>query len=168
LSQVDQQIGFFDFEERKVAYATVGHGPVIAFPSWWISHVELEWRDPAFRAFFRALAAEHTVVRYDRIGVGLSDRRRSAAEMSLAFELAVFEALLAHLDIDRCSVVASHAADASAPRSRRGIRSASTRLRSTAARRAASGSHRRRSRRRSSTSCGRRGASARACSSRCS
>ncbi len=102
---MDQQIGFFDFEERKVAYATLGHGPVIAFPAWWISHVELEWRDPAFRAFFAALAAEHTVVRYDRIGVGLSDRRRRAIDMSLASELAVFEALLAHLHIERCSLV---------------------------------------------------------------
>jgi pimeloyl-ACP methyl ester carboxylesterase len=105
LVQVEQQIGFFDFEERKIAYATVGQGPVIAFPSWWISHVELEWRDPAFRSFFTALAVDHTVVRYDRIGVGLSDRRRTAAEMSLASELAVLEALLAHLRIDRCTLV---------------------------------------------------------------
>jgi pimeloyl-ACP methyl ester carboxylesterase/DNA-binding CsgD family transcriptional regulator len=105
LSKVDQQIGFFDFEERKIAYATVGQGPVIAFPSWWISHVELEWRDPAFRAFFATLAANHTVVRYDRLGVGLSDRRRSATEMSLASELTVFEAVLAHLRVERCSIV---------------------------------------------------------------
>ncbi len=102
---MDQQIGFFDFEERKIAYATLGHGPVIAFPAWWISHIELEWRDPAFRAFFAALAAEHTVVRYDRIGVGLSDRRRRTTDMSLASELAVFEALAAHLGVQRCSLV---------------------------------------------------------------
>jgi pimeloyl-ACP methyl ester carboxylesterase/DNA-binding CsgD family transcriptional regulator len=105
LSVVEQQIGFFDFEERKVAYATLGQGPVIVFPSWWLSHIEIEWRDPAFRAFFGALAAEHTVVRYDRIGVGLSDRRRRANDMSLASELALFEALLAHLGVQRCSLV---------------------------------------------------------------
>lgn len=102
---VEQQIGFFDFEERKVAYATLGHGPVIAFPAWWISHVELEWRQPAFREFFATLAAEHMVLRYDRIGVGLSDRRRRAIDRSLESELAVFEALLAHLGIQRCSLV---------------------------------------------------------------
>jgi pimeloyl-ACP methyl ester carboxylesterase/DNA-binding CsgD family transcriptional regulator len=102
---VDQRIGFFDFGKRKIAYATLGNGPVIAFAPWWISHVELEWRDPSFRAFFAALAAEHTVVRYDRIGVGLSDRRRHRADMSLASELAVFEALLGHLGVERCSLV---------------------------------------------------------------
>ncbi len=105
LVAVDQQIGFFDFEERKIAYATLGHGPVIAFPAWWISHVELELREPAFREFFETLAAEHTVLRYDRIGVGLSDRRRRTTDMSLASELAVFEALLAHLGIQRSSLV---------------------------------------------------------------
>jgi pimeloyl-ACP methyl ester carboxylesterase/DNA-binding CsgD family transcriptional regulator len=102
---MDQQIGFFDFEERKVAYALLGHGPVIAFPAWWISHVEQEWRDPAFRAFFEALAEEHTVLRYDRIGVGLSDRRRRSSDMSLASELKLFEALLEHLGVERCSLV---------------------------------------------------------------
>jgi pimeloyl-ACP methyl ester carboxylesterase/DNA-binding CsgD family transcriptional regulator len=102
---VDQQIGFFDFDERKIAYATVGQGPVIAFPSWWLSHLEREWQDPAFRAFFDGLAAEHTVVRYDRFGVGLSDRRRSSADMSLASELGVFDALLGHLGVQRCSLV---------------------------------------------------------------
>jgi pimeloyl-ACP methyl ester carboxylesterase/DNA-binding CsgD family transcriptional regulator len=102
---VDQAIGFFDFDERKVAYSLLGSGPVIAFPAWWISHVELEWRDPAFRAFFGALAHEHTVLRYDRIGVGLSDRRRRSSDMSLASELMLFEALLEHLGIERCSLV---------------------------------------------------------------
>jgi hypothetical protein len=32
---------------------------------------------PEFRAFITALAREHTVVRYDRPGTGLSDRPRS-------------------------------------------------------------------------------------------
>ena len=40
----------------------------------WISHLEEEWEFPEVRAFIEALAAEHTVVRYDRLGTGLSDR----------------------------------------------------------------------------------------------
>jgi pimeloyl-ACP methyl ester carboxylesterase/DNA-binding CsgD family transcriptional regulator len=102
---MDQRIGFVDFERRKVAYAIVGEGPVIMFPAWWVSHIELEWEDPAFRSFFGALASTHAVLRYDRLGVGLSDRRREAADMSLDSELALLEAILDELGIASCSLV---------------------------------------------------------------
>ena len=55
-----------------IVYATVGDGPPLIFTSWWVSHVELDWSDPAFRAFFESLAQRHLVVRYDRPGAGLS------------------------------------------------------------------------------------------------
>jgi pimeloyl-ACP methyl ester carboxylesterase/DNA-binding CsgD family transcriptional regulator len=102
---MDQRIGFLDFEERKVAYATVGEGPVIVFPAWWVSHIEREWKQPAFRSFFGALAATHTVLRYDRVGVGLSDRQREASEMSLPSEVALLEAIVDELDIETFSLV---------------------------------------------------------------
>ena len=102
---MDQRIGFFETEGRHVAYATVGEGPAIVFPSWWLSHIELEWQQPAFRSFFQTLAGEHTVLRYDRIGVGLSDRRREPHELSLDAEVAVLEALLDRLEIPSCSLV---------------------------------------------------------------
>lgn len=41
---------------------------------WWMSHLELDWGSPRFRAFISALARYRTVVRYDRPGTGLSDR----------------------------------------------------------------------------------------------
>jgi pimeloyl-ACP methyl ester carboxylesterase/DNA-binding CsgD family transcriptional regulator len=41
---------------------------------WWMSHLELDWANPAFRAFVSGLAEHRTVVRYDRPGTGLSDR----------------------------------------------------------------------------------------------
>ena len=55
-----------------IAYATVGDGPPLIFTSWWVSHLELDWSDSAFRAFFETLAQRHRVVRYDRPGAGLS------------------------------------------------------------------------------------------------
>src|SRR5580704_9107806 len=91
---LDQRIGFFDFEGRKVAYSLVGEGPVLVFPPWWISHIELEWQQPGFRSFFSELVETHTVLRYDRLGVGLSDRRREPHHTSLDSELAVLHALL--------------------------------------------------------------------------
>jgi len=104
-SGMDQRIGFVDFAGRKVAYAIVGAGPVIVFPAWWVSHIELEWEQPAFRSFFGSLSSTHAVLRYDRLGVGLSDRRREAGDMSLESELALLETILDELAIARCSLV---------------------------------------------------------------
>jgi pimeloyl-ACP methyl ester carboxylesterase/DNA-binding CsgD family transcriptional regulator len=52
-----------------------------------------------------ALAATHTVLRYDRVGVGLSDRQREASEMSLPSEVALLEAIVDELDIETFSLV---------------------------------------------------------------
>jgi len=64
-----------------IAYATAGDGPPLIFTSWWVSHVELDWTDPAFRTFFETLAQRHLVVRYDRPGAGLSGPRRGALSL---------------------------------------------------------------------------------------
>jgi pimeloyl-ACP methyl ester carboxylesterase len=60
----------------RVAYSTHGSGPPLVCPAWWVSHLERDWNQPAFRDFFSALAQHRTVVRYDRPGVGLSSRDR--------------------------------------------------------------------------------------------
>ena len=59
---------------EDIAFATVGDGPVLVLAAWWTSHLELDWQDPAMRGFIEALAQRHTVVLYDRPGVGLSGR----------------------------------------------------------------------------------------------
>src|SRR2546430_15388038 len=40
----------------------------------WVSHLEEEWSDADQRAFYREVANTHRVVRFDRIGSGLSSR----------------------------------------------------------------------------------------------
>jgi pimeloyl-ACP methyl ester carboxylesterase/DNA-binding CsgD family transcriptional regulator len=47
---------------------------LLLFVGRWVTHLEAEWEQPAARAFYEGLAATHRVVRYDRIGAGLSDR----------------------------------------------------------------------------------------------
>ncbi len=59
---------------RRIAYATVGEGPPLVFGAKWVSHLEEEWDDPRARSFYEELAQNHLVVRYDRLGAGLSDR----------------------------------------------------------------------------------------------
>jgi len=76
----------------RVAYATVGEGPLILCPAWWVSHVERDWEHPAFRRFFTRLAEGFRVVRYDRPGTGLSERdvppRTQADEVQLLATIA--------------------------------------------------------------------------------
>jgi pimeloyl-ACP methyl ester carboxylesterase len=71
---MEQDIRFCELDGRRIAYATVGEGPLLLFGGRWVTHLEEEWDDPRTRAFFEELAARHRVVRYDRIGAGLSDR----------------------------------------------------------------------------------------------
>lgn len=65
---------FTELDGRRVAYATVGEGPPLVFGGRWVTHLEREWEDAHARSFFEELARTHRVVRYDRLGVGLSDR----------------------------------------------------------------------------------------------
>jgi pimeloyl-ACP methyl ester carboxylesterase/DNA-binding CsgD family transcriptional regulator len=76
---MEQEIRFCELDGHRIAYATVGEGPPLVFGGRWISHLEEEWADPLARGFFEELAASHRVVRYDRLGVGLSDRIRIGA-----------------------------------------------------------------------------------------
>jgi len=73
-----------DGEGNRVAYTVHGHGPDLVLPAWWISHVDRDWDQPAFRAFLHELGQHFRVIRYDRPGVGLSDR--DVAERSLESE----------------------------------------------------------------------------------
>jgi pimeloyl-ACP methyl ester carboxylesterase/DNA-binding CsgD family transcriptional regulator len=70
----EQSIQFTAVDGRQVAWSVVGEGPPLVLGGWWMSHLEMNWRDPSFRAFVEALGRHRTVVRYDAPGTGLSDR----------------------------------------------------------------------------------------------
>src|SRR5205809_4020018 len=71
---MEQDIRFCELDGRRVAYAMVGEGPVLLFGGRWVTHLEEEWNDPRARSFYEELARTHRVVRYDRLGTGLSGR----------------------------------------------------------------------------------------------
>ena len=72
---MEQDIRFCELEGRRIAYASIGEGPLLVFGAKWVSHLEEEWDDPRARSFYENLAQQgHRVVRYDRLGAGLSDR----------------------------------------------------------------------------------------------
>jgi hypothetical protein len=71
---MSQDIRFIDLEGRSIAYSVYGEGPPLVFGPRWVSHLEEEWDDRDQRAFYAELASTHQVVRFDRIGCGLSSR----------------------------------------------------------------------------------------------
>jgi pimeloyl-ACP methyl ester carboxylesterase/DNA-binding CsgD family transcriptional regulator len=99
-----QRTGFFQVDGRRIAFATVGDGPPLVLPAWWVSNVVEDWKEPRFRRFVESLARDRRVIRYDRLGCGTSDRRRPAETLSLDFEVATLAALLDHLGLDRVSL----------------------------------------------------------------
>jgi pimeloyl-ACP methyl ester carboxylesterase/DNA-binding SARP family transcriptional activator len=57
----------------RIAYATVGSGPPLVKTANWLNHLEFDWESPIWRPIFDAFASDHTFVRYDSRGNGLSD-----------------------------------------------------------------------------------------------
>jgi pimeloyl-ACP methyl ester carboxylesterase len=96
---MQQQIGFCTTTDgARIAYATVGSGPTFIVASAGVSHLELEWEEPRFREFWETVGQHHTVVRYDRLGCGLSDRQRS--EFSVDSEIRTIDAIVKKLNLD--------------------------------------------------------------------
>src|SRR5918992_1000708 len=83
---MEQDLRFCDLDGKRIAYATVGEGPLLLFGGRWVSHLEEEWEEPRARAFFEELATSHRLVRYDRIGAGLSDRELPGGRASLELD----------------------------------------------------------------------------------
>jgi pimeloyl-ACP methyl ester carboxylesterase len=104
---VEQRVGSTRTPDGfEVAYATAGHGRPLLFVGGWLSHLELSWALPAERGFLETLARGRTLVRYDRPGCGLSERRPGLVP-SVDVELEVVAAVLAAAGIERTDVVAS-------------------------------------------------------------
>ena len=72
---LEQRIRFCTANDGvRIAYATSGTGPPLVKPANWMTHLEYDWESPVWRHWLRALSREHTLIRYDERGNGLSDR----------------------------------------------------------------------------------------------
>ena len=71
---MDQTIRFVTTnDEVKLAYAVSGSGPPLIKTANWLNHLEYDWQSPVWRHWFSTLSANHTLIRYDARGCGLSD-----------------------------------------------------------------------------------------------
>ena len=105
LASVQQSTGFAHAPDgSRIAYATVGSGPPIVLPAWWVSHVVEDWRFAPLRRFIEGLADGRTVVRYDRVGTGLSERKRRPETVNPDFEVATLCAVLDEVAVERVAL----------------------------------------------------------------
>src|SRR5581483_7600269 len=104
--RVRQTTGFARMPDgERIAFAAVGSGPAVVLPAWWVSHVVEDWDVEPFRRFVEGLADGRMVVRYDRLGTGVSDRERSPETFTPEFEVATLRAVLDELGLGRVTVM---------------------------------------------------------------
>jgi pimeloyl-ACP methyl ester carboxylesterase/DNA-binding CsgD family transcriptional regulator len=95
-----QQIRFCTSSDGvRIAYATSGNGPPLVKVGTWMTHVELDWESSVWRPWLRELSRDHTFLRYDSRGCGLSDRE--VAELSVEAWVRDLEAVADAAGIER-------------------------------------------------------------------
>jgi pimeloyl-ACP methyl ester carboxylesterase/DNA-binding SARP family transcriptional activator len=72
---MSQRIQFCTAQDgTNIAYATSGSGPWLVKAANWMTHLDYDWTSPVWRHWMTALSSNHTLLRYDERGCGLSDR----------------------------------------------------------------------------------------------
>jgi pimeloyl-ACP methyl ester carboxylesterase/DNA-binding CsgD family transcriptional regulator len=88
----------------SIAFWTLGEGsPLLFTPPFPLGNIRLEWQEPRVRAFYRRLALNHTLVRYDPRGAGLSTR--DVNDHSLEARVSDVEAVADKAGLDRFALL---------------------------------------------------------------
>lgn len=61
------------FDKTRIAYARSGNGPPLVKTATFMSHLEYDWESPVWRHWLEVFSHDHTLIRYDERGNGLSD-----------------------------------------------------------------------------------------------
>lgn len=100
MSREQQQIRFCTSADgTRLAVATLGEGPPLVKAATWLTHVEKDPHNLFTRHWVSELSRDHTLIRYDSRGCGLSDREVERISMEAWIE--DLEAVVSTLDIDR-------------------------------------------------------------------
>ncbi len=87
----------------QLAYSTIGAGPPLVKSGNWMTHLEYDLDSPLWSGIWRALARNHTLLRYDTRGNGLSDR--DAEEISFAAWVSDLETVVNASGIERFALL---------------------------------------------------------------
>lgn len=72
--QIQQRVHFtHSFDGTRIAFAYSGSGPPLVKTGTFMSHLEYDWESPVWRHWLEEFTREHTLIRYDERGNGLSD-----------------------------------------------------------------------------------------------
>jgi pimeloyl-ACP methyl ester carboxylesterase/DNA-binding CsgD family transcriptional regulator len=102
---VSSEIRFLPVGARRIAYELRGDGPPLVAPAWWVSHLEVDWQVERCRRFWEGVANGYTLIRYDRLGTGMSDRTVRKSDLTLDAEVATLRALVDELELERVSLI---------------------------------------------------------------
>lgn len=87
----------------QLAYSVMGSGPPLIKAGNWMTHLEYELESPTRLHFWSQLARDHTVIRYDARGNGLSDRE--VADISFDAFVRDLEAVVGATKVDRFALM---------------------------------------------------------------
>lgn len=88
----------------KIAYATSGSGSKVLRAGHFLTHLEMDWNSLIWRPVIDAFGQDHTLIRYDQRGTGLSDRDTS--NVDLDSHVADLEAVADAAGLDRFPLIA--------------------------------------------------------------
>jgi len=79
---MDQRIGYATSNDgTRIAYAVSGTGPLLVRPATFVTHLEADIDGPTWGHWWRELSRDHTLIRYDLRGTGLSQRTTPALSL---------------------------------------------------------------------------------------
>ncbi len=87
----------------QLAYSMVGQGPPLVKTGNWMTHLEYDLESPIWRHLYRELVKEHTLIRYDARGNGLSDR--TPDDISFDAFVGDLETVIAAARLDRFALL---------------------------------------------------------------
>jgi len=97
---MEQRIHFCTTADgARIAYGTVGDGPPLVKAANWMSHLEYDWRSSIWRHLLSEFARDHTFIRYDERGSGLSDW--NCADLSFNAWVDDLDAVVTAAKVDR-------------------------------------------------------------------
>jgi pimeloyl-ACP methyl ester carboxylesterase/DNA-binding CsgD family transcriptional regulator len=106
MDAMNQEIRFCTTADGvRLAYAVSGKGPPLVMSATWLTHLEHQWRSLAWRPWLEAFSGEHTLLRYDSRGCGLSDR--DAGDLSFETWVRDFECVVEAASLRRFSLLAT-------------------------------------------------------------
>lgn len=97
---MEQRLGFTRAAGNlRIAYGLSGEGPPLVRVGTWLTHLHHDWDSPIWRHWFEYFSADHTLVRYDPRGCGLSQREQ--AQVSFQGFVSDLEAVVDSLGLER-------------------------------------------------------------------